>query len=163
MRKSIWLVALCAVIFTVSSEAFAQNFNPQKLLAPIKKEFRANLSERLKLFIEYERTQQWDKLYDLSFGPAVEKQSKAEFVEWRSKTLSFKPQNWFVDFIPEFIDRRGDKILVKSGYRIIGAALVRESDKSIDKSKAVIYARYRDGNWYFSGFIVMGSIIEDRF
>jgi hypothetical protein len=164
MCKLLYLTVICVSIFAATAQSSAQKSEPQKVFAPIKKELRAKIYERLRLFNEYERTRQFDKLYDLSFGRAVGRESKSEFIAWRQKTLTSKPENWFVDFIPESVDRKGDKLFVKSGYRIIGAALVRASDGSIYRAEGTIYARFREGEWYFSGFIISeGPPVVDYF
>ena len=58
------LLILIALLATYGWLNRAQS-NDQSVFAPVPESIRSRLSDRLKLLVEYERTQQWDKEYDL--------------------------------------------------------------------------------------------------
>lgn len=124
----------------------------QKVLAAIPRNLRARLIERLNLYVQYERTKQYDRLYDLSLESVetpirldreayVDASEKGLAKGYRSVLLKFKP-NWTVDL------SREDEGIFR--YHISGIAKVNYLGKIYDRD-AAIEVRWTNGDWYFSG------------
>ncbi len=120
---------------------------------------RARLIERLNSYVEYERTKQYEKLYDLLFESVAKPSSlsreeyvtasKKTFAEgYRTNLLKFKPTNT-LDFSPDNEN--------KSSYQIFGVAKVDDGEE-VYVTNAAIIARWINGEWYFSS---LASVIYD--
>ncbi len=131
----------------------------QKVFAAIPENLRARLIERLKLYVEYERTNQYEKLYDLSLESVV-----------ATNGLS---RDAYVNAIKKAIDRGYENILLKfkptstlnitfadeevATYQVFGMAKVRKG-KDTYEITAGIDARWINEEWYFGG---VGVVIVD--
>jgi hypothetical protein len=69
---------LLAVLLCTTAHGQAKD---QDVFAPVPAPLRARLVERLKLLIEYQRTQQWEKQYDLLSVLVTQGASKEDHVK----------------------------------------------------------------------------------
>jgi len=110
--------------------------------APVPESARSRLIERLNLSIEYQRTHQWDKLYDLLFDKGGK--SRESYVrKQRSKKIRLG------DGLVEFAARSVTYIDREDIWAIAGCARWRSRGRDEYHSSS-IYAKLRDGEWYFS-------------
>jgi hypothetical protein len=147
------IIAIIVVLFLVLP-VVAQTPN-SKVFAPIDPTLQPHLSERLKLFVEYDRTQQWDKLYDLTYKPDIKNEPRDQFIKRQrlfsgagaSRTIAFTPQS--TQKSPEGIT---DNFLIEGCLKINWKGRVR-------RWRATVDAYLVDGEWYFTGIftIVAGT------
>lgn len=138
------------LILLFSSAAVGQNNSWEQVFDSVPEHLRARLIERLRLMAEYERTQQWEELYDLLEKRRLE--SKESFVEQRRKNAATQQERWLIEFVPTGIDKE-HRETSKADYRITGYVKVRERG-CIVKREATVYAFLQDGECYFSGYLI---------
>jgi hypothetical protein len=149
------LCGLCLILLA-SFGAQAQE-RKQKALEAVPEHLRARLVERLDLYVEYERTKSYEKLYDLLLESMAaphgltregyRSASEKAIGEGRRKMLlKFKP-TWTVDLSDEAGPR----------YQIFGRAKVSDGKQAYE-SEAAIEARWVNGDWYFSS---LGEVLDD--
>lgn len=143
-----FVIFLMLIMF--DAQALSQGKSLQKVFAPVSKESRANLIERLRLLTQYERMQQRDKSYDLLFGDEIEGRTKEEYVKWKRKILG-RNDNWFRDFIPKSVDQEVNEY-PQADYRIVGTVKLKDDNNRIRIVQGWVYARQQNGEWYFSSF-----------
>jgi hypothetical protein len=115
----------------------AQDKN-QQVFAEVPSEHRTQLLKQLKLLIDYQRAQQWDKLYEMLYEPKV---SKEKYVQTLIKS---PPQDILLNFVPQSVTL----LYPDSGwYFISGCASIKRKNK-ISHFKADTEARFQDGKWY---------------
>jgi hypothetical protein len=113
---------------------------------------RDALIERLKLRIEYEKTEQWGKLYDL-FYPKKNNQedyikAKEEYIKINTD-LNDPRQYIMTDFVPKVVSSANE--LEKESYLIEGCGTFRFKGKLI-KENTIIMAHLVNKEWLFSSF-----------
>ena len=115
----------------------------------VPEEFKARLIERINQLVEYERTQQYAKLYELYLPDFAHKffvaKNKEEYERIRRE--AGEPYEVIVDFKPDEIAVLNDVEYGKS-CRIYGQAKIRRAGKEFEsqrKTRAVLKA----GEWYF--------------
>ncbi len=133
-----------------SSAAVGQSNSREQVFDSVPEPLRVRLIERLRLMAEYERTQQWEELYDLLEKRQIE--GKESFVEQRRRNAANQKERWLIEFVPTSIDKERVEIS-KANYRITGYAKVRERG-CIVKREGTVYAFLQDGEWYFSGYLI---------
>jgi hypothetical protein len=143
------LVAICA---------YGQD-GDQKVFDAVPEPSRARLIERLKLYVECERTRNYDKLYDLSLESVAtpKKFERDAYVEASKKAVAKGYRNVLLQFKPTRID---DLSIADQGvvrYHISGLAKVEDGEKVYEKD-AAIEVRWINGDWYFSG---LWDVIND--
>jgi hypothetical protein len=141
------LTKVACLILLLSSPAFAQASDP-RVFAPVPEARRARLIERLNLLIEYQKTQQWPKQYDLLSSLTTRAQSKRDFInitrqaysKWgRAPLLSFTPnQVGLVQVDPN-----------RKVWFISGCSQVLEKGQKVNQH-AVVEAYWEKGDWFFS-------------
>jgi hypothetical protein len=124
----------------------------QKVFAVVPPHLRTRLIERLNLYVEYERAQQYEKLYDLLWEYVVNPNSlsREAYVDASKKTIAKGYRSILLEFKPtDTIDLSlDDEGIVR--YDIWGTAKVKDEGKFYEKG-AAIEARWINGEWYFSG------------
>jgi hypothetical protein len=121
----------------------------QDIFAPVPTALRPRLVKRLKLFIKYQRTQQWEKQYDLLSIAFTEGNSKEEYVKrnrhWYSEVV---PEDLMLDFAPKATTVH-ESSPDAGWWTIEGCAKFRKKGRIVGLQASV--DAYRDrGNWYFS-------------
>jgi hypothetical protein len=145
LRKSLSLLFLTLAAFW-STPGQSQVVNPAKAFAPVDAAMRQRLEERLKLFVEYERTRQWDKLYDLVYKPYIHNESKEAFIRKR-KFFSGAGASDTLNFIPEATVT--SRVGIEGNYSIEGCLKVRWRGRVRDWF-AGVDAYLENGEWYFT-------------
>jgi hypothetical protein len=148
-----FLLMFCAsVIFVPAHSQTKEQKKEQKVFSVVPQHLRAGLIERLNLYVEYERTQQYEKLYDLLWEYAVNpgSLSREEYVDASKKTIAKGYRSILLEFNPtDTIDLS----LEEEGqvrYDIWGTAKVKSEGQTYEKD-AAIEARRINEEWYFSG------------
>ncbi len=152
------LISFLLTIVPAHSQSKEQK-KEQKVFAAIPLHLRARLVERLNSYVEYERTKQYEKLYDLLFESVAKPSSlsREEYVTvskktfakgYRTNLLKFKPTSTS-DFSPDNEN--------KSSYQIFGVAKVNNGEEIYEMNAAIIARRINE-EWYFSS---LASVIYD--
>lgn len=141
-----WLCLLLVVLCCVP--AYGQT-KDEDVFAPVPADLRASLAERLKLLVEYQRTQQWEKQYELLSITATQGDSKEEYAKrsrrWYTEVV---PEDLILDFIPKATTVH--KSSADAGWwTIYGCAKLRKKGRTVELY-ASVDARREGGNWYFS-------------
>lgn len=137
---------ICLLIASLFSVPTYGQANDQDVFAPVPALLRTRLVERLKLLIEYQRTQQWEKQYDLLSVVATQGDSKEEHVK--------RLQRWYAEGLGDIlIDFTPKSVTYKSGApfdaAIFGCAKLREKGRIVEFYASVEAYREQD-EWYFS-------------
>lgn len=115
---------------------------------------RARLVERLRLLIDSERLQQWQKQYDLLSVLVTQGENKEEYVKRLEHSYSQGLETLLVEFVPESATYKGGG---PSDVVIFGCAKVLKKD-NVEKVYASIEAYREKGDWYFSPVGIIGPI-----
>ncbi len=131
----------------------------QKVFSAIPEPLRPPLIEKLNLYIKYQQTRQYDKLYDLLSDSAIAKvyhsQSKVDFVKAYQRGDAECRSSKLVEFKPTDTDKiEGDNTDV---YLIYGDAKFSEEGKLIEK-RIIIESQLQNGYWYFGP---IGEVVVD--
>ena len=103
--------AICFIL--LFSSLVSAQASDTEVFAPVPDAQRARLIERLNLLIEYQKTQQWSKQYDLLAYSMTRAESKPDFInrtrqaftKWgRTPLLAFTP--YHVDLVQVAPDRK---------------------------------------------------------
>jgi len=155
-----FLLAFVLVIFAPAHSQTKEQKRVEKVFASVPQNLRAGLIERLQLYVEYERTQQYEKLYDLSLESVgvpitldreayVEATKKGIAKGYLSILLKFKP-TWVIDLSVE------SENLVR--YHISGISKEMDHKGKVYERETAIEVRWINGDWYFSG---LWDVIND--
>jgi hypothetical protein len=141
-RAALLLVLLALLVTPAQSQAE----NLAKAFAPVDEALRQRLAERLKLYIKYERTHRWEKLYALSSKQYLKNESREKFIKRQRSfsgsnfpdTLNFIPQAT----VPSFAG-------IEDEYFIEGCMKVRWKGR-VHRWLAGVDVFWENGDWYFS-------------
>jgi hypothetical protein len=141
---------LVLLLATYGQENDLSRFNP------VPGNQRARLKERLKLLIEYQRTKQYDKLFEML--PTIHTQHPELTKEKFLADIRKQGKAHVVDFIPEYtrVNPTGD-----GEFEINGCAKVHEG-LSTKKWQAATYASLENGEWYFSDILFTFTTMHAR-
>ena len=145
----------CAILIFATIAARAQEISP-KALEAVAEPFRQQLVERLGLYVRYQRTKQYDKLYDL-FSPSTihtvfNDQTREEFVRAYQKGDAERTSVRLLEFKPTTIQKiEGND--AADQYVIQGRAEVFQMGESVNKRSVAVVAQLLNGKWYFSPFM----------
>ena len=136
----------CVLLFLAVVGVHAQE-RAEKVFKIVPLESRPRLVERLKEFVTYERTRQYEELYELLYerddknaGKEVYSKSRVEAEDRRGVIQDFTPVS-----ILNITLNDGDA----PTFSLTGLAKVLFKGRSVRKEMTV-YARLQDGEWYFS-------------
>ena len=142
-----FVFSTCSIVMLVAQFAYSQDAS-QKVLQAIPEPVRPQFVERLALYVEYQRTQQYDKLYDLlsqsSIHMVFKDQTKEEFVKAYQTGDAKRTSTRLVKFLPTAIQQTDDV------YVIYGAATMCQTGELTKKPRVAVAAQLQDGKWYFS-------------
>jgi hypothetical protein len=150
MRRKNVSAAFCLILLGVVCAPTAAQGDDQKAFASVPETIRPHLIERFQLLVLYEGGGQWDRQYDL-----LERRyagDKDKYLAQRQRNSSNPKDKWIFDFVAEHVEV-GYNDNVQANYKVIGYAKVQERGCLV-KRKGFVYAFLRNGEWYFSGFIV---------
>jgi hypothetical protein len=138
----LWLAILwCAPVYGQNKD--------QDVFAPVPAALRASLAERLKLLVEYQSTQQWEKQYDLLSITFTQGDSKEEYVKrnlhWYTKVV---PDDSILDFTLKATTMH--EASEEAGWwTIYGCAKFRKKGRIVELY-ASVDAHREGGDWYFT-------------
>jgi hypothetical protein len=142
LRRLSSCVLLLLAVATVHAQERTEN-----VFEKVPLEFRPRLIERLKEYVNYERTRQYEKLYELLYdrhdqnaGKEVYSKSRVEAEGRRGVVQEFTPTS-----ILEITLTDGDAPTLS----LTGQAKVFLKGRTVKKEMS-IEARLHDGEWYFS-------------
>jgi hypothetical protein len=120
--------------------------NDKDVFASVPTPLRARLVERLKMLVEYQHTQQWEKQYDLLSAAATQGDSKEDHVK--------RLQRWYAEGLGDIlIDFTPKSVTYGSGAPfdavIFGCAKLREKENIVELYASVEAYREND-DWFFS-------------
>ena len=142
LRCLISCVLLLLAVATVHAQERTEN-----VFDSVPLELRPRLVERLKEFVTYERTRQYEKLYELLYerddknaGKEFYSKSRVEAEGRRGIVQEFTPK-----FILDITLAEGDAptLSIKGQAKVFLKGRTVKGEMSID-------ARFHDGEWYFS-------------
>ena len=136
---------LLVLIFCISTHGQSKD---EEVFDSIPAQLRARLTERLKILIEYQRTQQWEKQYDMLSELVTQGDSKEEHVKrlkhWYAEGLG----DILIDFVPKSVAVHSESVEYGE-WTIFGCAKLREKGRVVQLYASV--SAYREKNdWYFS-------------
>jgi hypothetical protein len=135
------LVVLCLTI-PVSSQVT----NSKKFHA-VPRATRDRLVERLNLYIEYERTRQHEKLFNLLSDAYISNQHLT-----RERYLQYRLKDTLVEFKPNAVIKSPIRENVNV-FEIHGIAKFQRGNKIVAEDR-LLEARLQDNDWYFSDWLV---------
>lgn len=141
------LLSSIAILLLLLLAAYGQVEDSLKVFDPIPANERAHLAERLKLLVEYQRTKQYEKLFEML--PKVHTQHPELSKEKFLADIRRNGKSHIVDFVPKYII---ENPTIDGEYVIYGCAKVREG-WSTRRWQATIYASLENGEWYFSDIL----------
>ena len=147
LQVSIFMLLLSS--FVVSAPGQCEKTN---IFEEVPISARNRLIERLSLRVEYEKTGQWEKLYDLLYLPDMGEveynKRKEEYI--RINTDPTEPRNRIlIEFIPREITLATE--IGKDTYYVEGCATF-QIKKEIIKKYDIFFAHLVNGDWFFSSF-----------
>lgn len=152
MRRSLAATFLLLIISPVIFAQAPSHIKDEKAFAIVPQQMRERLIERLNLYVEYERTRQYEKLYDLLLESVATPTnlSRDAYVEASKKTIAKGYRSVLLEFKPTDTLNLSlnDEDIVR--YDIWGTAKVDDGEKIFERD-AAIEARWINGDWYFSG------------
>lgn len=156
-NRQMRLGRLCLLLLVVCFMPAYGQIKDQEIFAPVPSPLRADLVERLKLLIEYQRTQQWEKQYDLLSIAFTQGKSKEEYAKrnrhWYTEVV---PEDLILDFAPKATTVH-ESSADAGWWTIEGCAKLRKKGRIVELHASV--DAYRDrGNWYFSSVGVITPI-----
>lgn len=156
-NRQMKLRRLCLLLLVLCWMPAYGQIKDQDVFAPVPAALLASLAERLKLLVEYQRTQQWEKQYDLLFFTFTQDESKEEYAKrnrrWYTEVV---PDDLILDFIPKATTVH-ESSEDAGWWTIYGCAKVREKGRIVELYASVDAHRDR-GNWYFSSVGVITPI-----
>lgn len=156
-NRQLRLRRTCLLLFILCSMPVHGQVKDQEAFAPVPAALRAGLVERLKLLIEYQRTQQWEKQYELLSNSSVQGESKEEYAKrsrhWYREVV---PEDLIIDFVPKVTTTR-EASADAGWWTIYGCAKLRRKGRT-EQLHASVDAHRERGDWYFSSIGVITSI-----
>jgi hypothetical protein len=153
ITTALLLITIVAATFTSAFSQTREQKKEQKVFADIPQNLRARLIERLNLYVEYERSRQYEKLYSLlqESGNDQPKFSREEYVAASRKRIAEGYRSMLLEFKPTAainLSLNDDDKAIR--YSIWGKARFDDGGKSSERD-AAIHAYWINGDWYFSG------------
>jgi len=134
---------------------YGQVADSLKVFEPVPTNQRAHLNERLKLLIKYQRSKQYESVFEML--PKIHTQHP-ELTKEKFLTQIRMRKAHVVDFIPEYTT---ENQTIDGEYAISGCAKVRKGWRT-NKWQAITYASLEDGEWYFSDILFTFSTLHAR-
>lgn len=127
-------------------------FKGARVFDPVPVHLRARLDERLKLYAKYERSMNYEKLYELISEHTINNLNgitKDAYIEYRLKKAAHPANGILLNFIPIATEYRESL----GAYRVRGHARLRYQG-GILKQEVIIYAWLHNCDWYFSEVLI---------
>lgn len=152
-RQLLLFLGIC--LFAASASGQVEDLNK---FASVPAPIRDRLIERLNLYIEFDRTNQYGKKFDL-FSEAYRTgtwKSKADYVKFSQDEEAKGIGRRLIAFNISSVESDSLNSLAESDdriFRINGVVKFRQGNK-LKKKKWFLQARYQNGEWYFSDWLV---------
>lgn len=146
--RILMVILLLIPLFCLPTQAMQGQVKEPDVFSSVPSPLRARLIERLTLLIEYQRTQQWEKIYDLLSELYTQGQSKERFTARHSSLQSQGLINKLVDFTPKSIAVHNESA-DHGQWTLFGCAKLSE-DGQIRYLYASVAAWREKGDWFFS-------------
>ena len=141
------LLCICSLVTVVTVSMISQS-GPQDVFSPIESTRRARLAERLRLFVQYQTTKQWEKQYGLLAELITRSQSKRDFVDSNRQAYNKWGRTPLLDFVPSKVTLQPVDTTRKVWF-ISGCSVVLEKGQQIRKA-ALVEAYWEKNDWFFS-------------
>ena len=150
IRLTTLSVLLCMVVVAIFASAANGQDRVEHAFEAVPQELRWRLVSRLNKYIEYEKTGQYGKLYELLYGANA---SGDKGTNKETYAASRQEANGRRGTLQEFLPTSVLDLTLNDGdpptYSITGHARVECGGESV-KKLLVIYAKFQYGDWYFS-------------
>lgn len=150
MRRYQTYFLVPAVLMFVAANGVSAQSN-EKAFAVVPEAHRAQLVERLKLYVDYQRSKDYERLYGLLSKATIDQvfngQTLSQFVAAFRKGDEERTSVTILDFKVTNVEKT-----TKDGvdlYKIYGDAKLAQHGEQVDK-QIVVGAQWQDGNWYFT-------------
>ena len=137
-------VAAFVVCFTVIASAQVTN---SKKFNPVSRQLRDRLVARFNLYVEYERTRQYEKLWGLLSQAYIGNQHLT-----RENYLRYRTNDTLLEFKPRAVIKRPIRDNVDF-YEIHGIAKFQHENNIVTEDR-LLEARLEGDDWYFSDWLV---------
>ena len=146
------VLLLCLLV----APALGQEADSEKRFAPVPAAVRSRLIERLNQFLEYDRTGQNEKKFDLlsKYYLSVVKWTKADYTKFMQDRAAQGKGEKIIDFKISSVENFSlgdspDQMI----FNIYGRAKFSRGKKT-KSEKRLLDARYENGDWYFSDWLI---------
>jgi hypothetical protein len=140
----------------LATPALAQDVDVEKKFAPVPGNVRARLLERLNQFLEYDRTAQYEKKYDLfsdNFLTTL-KWKKEDYVKLMQEREAKGKSEKLLDFKVSRVEKLSlDDSLEHTTFKIYGRLKYLKGKKTKSEER-LLDASYQNGDWYFSDWLI---------
>ena len=146
------------LIFATVALSSAQNPHGE-LFATVPEADRVRISQRLKLLIEYQVGQQWEKQYDLLTSSLRRGEGRRDFVNRTKQAFTQwgrKPLLEFTPYEARFVQLERDKQVLY----IVGCSRLLDNGKKV-RQLAVVEAFKEGKEWYFTEIESQGTGKDD--
>src|SRR6267142_6824442 len=148
-----WLLIVVCLALPASGQV-----ENSKKFRPVPAQLRERLVERFNLYVEYERTRQYEKLFDLLSQEYISNQHltregylqsrlKDKLVEFKPRAVTKSPVGWIVKRDVKY------KIPNVNVYQIIGIAKFQRGAEVVEEERH-LEARLQDNDWYFTDWLI---------
>jgi hypothetical protein len=155
------IILLCLGIFIFVSQSFGQA-NGFKKFDSVPVPIRESLIERLNLFLEYERTDQYEKKYDMfsDYTKTVLWKRKGDYVKFQQdrktgvikRNLTFNITKLISFNIKSVEDKSIDDTPDFRRFDIKGTVIYLDGKKN-KKKDLLMQTTFEKGDWYFSDWL----------
>jgi hypothetical protein len=140
----------------LATPTFGQDLNLDKKFAPVPGQLRARLMTRLNLFLEFDRTAQYEKKYDLfsDYYLTTLKWKKEDYVKNMQERAAQGKGEKLIDFKVSRVENFSlDDSLEHAIFNIYGRFKYLKGEKTKSEER-LLDARYERGDWYFSDWLI---------
>lgn len=133
------VIMVCAPAYTSAQQ--------REIFAPVPVELRARLLERLKLLVEYQKTRQWGKQYDLLASEITKVESRDAFIANTARAYERGERTPLIDFTPfrvDYVEGKAYKL-----WFVFACSQVTEKARRVNMLTVVRAFRERE-DWFFS-------------
>jgi hypothetical protein len=151
-------LTVVSMIVLYSLLALAQATN-NEIFAPIPEAQRSRLIERLNLLVEYQKTKQWAKQYDLLSPQMTRAESKRDYVNRTRQAYSKWGRAPLLEFMPRMV-RLTPIDANQRVWFIVGCSQLLEKGQKINAT-GLVEAYWEKNDWFFSEVQNVGTGRED--
>jgi len=153
LRVQVIMSVLIVVLFCTSMYGQSKD---EDVFGAVPAQLRARLVERLKLLVEYQRTQQWDKQYHLLSELFTQGDTEEVHVQRLKHLYAESLGEVLIDFVPRSVAVHSASVDYGE-WTLFGCAKLREKGRVVELYASA--SAYREkGDWYFSSIGVITPI-----